>query len=111
MQSVAPYPLRADEANDTGMALMIPGREHGHVESGLCRHDRTEAISACCSAAWARGLIDAVLDHPIAEQPVARRPAVPARLRLLADLRPDAAGQPNAWRLLHARRLFRRDRA
>jgi hypothetical protein len=51
----------------------------------------------------------AILDHPDAQQHRLRRPAVPALLRLLARLRPDAHSKPRAWRLLHARRLSGRD--
>src|SRR5436190_4677355 len=45
------------------------------------------------------------------EQHCAGRPAVPAVVRLLADLRPDAHSQPDARRVLHAGRLFRRHAA
>src|SRR3954468_15144361 len=49
---------------------------------------------------------DAVLDHPGSQQPVARRAAVSAVLGIFADLRVDAGGQPDAWRVFHARHLF-----
>ena len=45
------------------------------------------------------------------EQHRARRPAVPAVLRLLPHLRPDAHPQPDARLLLHAGRLLRRHAA
>src|SRR5215475_5198699 len=49
---------------------------------------------------------NAVLDHPGSQQPVAWRPAVPAVVRLLVDLWVDAAREPDAWRVFHARHLF-----
>src|SRR4051794_1786261 len=48
----------------------------------------------------ARSAADAVLDHPGSQQPVAGRAAVPAVVGIFPDLRADAAGEPDAWRVL-----------
>src|SRR5882757_11245749 len=53
-----------------------------------------------------RSATDAVLDHPGSQQPVARRAVVPAVVGIFPDFWADAAGQPDAWRVLHARHLF-----
>ena len=47
----------------------------------------------------------AVLDRPDVEQPGPRRPAVPARGRILVDLRADANRESHAWLVVHARRV------
>ena len=101
-------PLRAERASRE--AASREGLQRTHDARLIAPQARFGSRHLARRASRGRDAVThAILDHPDAEQHRLRRPAVPALLRLLARLRPDAHSQSRAWRLLHARRLSRRD--